>query len=137
MKTRVFVLAALAASSVSGIAMAAGTASIETSPQPAGDEITVDSVTSNGPGFVVIHASDAEGKPIAPQSIGHQQVEDGQQQDVEVSLDEETQSGDKVFVMLHEDTGEEGEYEFGPGSTDVDPPMTADGKPVVVPMDIE
>ncbi|WP_422723631.1 DUF7282 domain-containing protein [Modicisalibacter zincidurans] len=31
-------------------------------------------------------------------------MEEGQQQDVTITLDKEVQSGDKVFVMLHEDT---------------------------------
>ncbi|EDZ66201.1 hypothetical protein NOC27_2881 [Nitrosococcus oceani AFC27] len=127
----------LAMTGVAGFVIAAEKAAIEVSPQPAGSEITVDSVTVPDDGFVVIHASDEHGNIIAPQSIGYSAVKSGTQEDVSVSLDEEVASGDKVFVMLHEDTGEKGTYEFGVDRTDVDVPVIQDGKPVIAPMDIE
>lgn len=130
---------AVALSAMAGFALAADmdAPSVETSPQPAGSTISIDSVTIPDGGFVVIHASDEDGKPIAPESIGHAAVDPGTHEDVSVDLDEEVASGDKVFVMLHDDTGEEGTYEFGPDSTDVDTPTMNDGQPVVVPMEIK
>jgi hypothetical protein len=125
-----------------GLAGTAGTAmamddkgpSIKADSQSPGEEVTVN-VMADQKGFVVIHDSNDEGKPIAPASIGHAAI-DGQDE-VTVEVDRMLESGDKVFVMLHKDTGEEGKYEFGEGSTDVDPPMMAHGKPVVVPVDVK
>jgi uncharacterized protein (DUF1684 family) len=130
---------AVVLSAMASLALAADAdkPSIETSPQPAGTTISIDSVNIPDGGFVVIHASDEEGDPIAPESIGHVAVEPGTHENVSVELDEEVASGDKVFVMLHEDTGEEGTYEFGADNTDVDLPTVYDGKAVVVPMEIE
>lgn len=111
--------------------------SVETSPQPAGTTLSVDRVTIPDGGFVVIHASDKDGNPIAPESIGHAAIEPGTHEDVSVELDEAVESGDKVYVMLHEDSGEAGTYEFGPESSDVDLPTTYDGKAIIVPMEIK
>ncbi|GAB2716294.1 DUF7282 domain-containing protein [Halomonas garicola] len=125
---------ALGLAGTAGTAMAADGPSLKADPQSPGNEVTV-SVTADEKGFVVIHDSNEEGKPVAPASIGHAAI-DGQDE-VTVEVDRELESGDKVFAMLHEDTGEEGKYEFGEGSTDVDPPMMADGEPVVIPVDVE
>lgn len=132
---------AIALSAMASLALAADTdadkPSVETSPQPAGSTLTIDSVTMPDGGFVVIHASDDEGNPIAPASIGHVAVEPGTHEDVSVELDEAVESGGMVFVMLHDDTGEEGTYEFGADNTDVDPPTMYDGAAIVVPMEIQ
>ncbi|WNK21265.1 hypothetical protein P1P91_06215 [Halomonas piscis] len=125
---------ALGLAGTAGTAMAADGPSLEADAQSPGKEVTV-SVTADEKGFVVIHDSNEEGKPVAPASIGHAAI-DGQDE-VTVEVDRELESGDKVFAMLHKDTGEEGKYEFGEGSTDVDPPMMADGEPVVIPVDVE
>lgn len=136
MKLSLLPLAAVL-STMAGFALAADAPSIETSTQPGGSTISIDSVTIPDGGFVVIHASDEDGKPVAPASIGHTALDPGSHEDVSVELDEAVESGGKVFVMLHDDTGEEGTYEFGPDSTDVDPPTMHDGDAVVVPMEIE
>jgi hypothetical protein len=84
--------------------------------------VTVASVTSDGPGWIVIHVDDA-GAPGA--AIGYVQVSDGENTDVSVTLDEEPAAGDVLWAMLHVDGGVEGTYE-GEGDPD-GPAMDADG----------
>lgn len=85
--------------------------------------VTVDSVVSVGPGWIVIHVEedDAPG-PV----IGYEAVEDGENTDVVVEIDVEMAT-ETLFAMLHEDTGEIGVYEF----PDADPPVTVDGEVVM------
>ncbi|QEA40618.1 hypothetical protein FGL86_17055 [Pistricoccus aurantiacus] len=133
MKTKSYSLALLAALTLA----ATGTAiadennapSMEIPLQHPGGDITIDKVVSNVDGFVVAHEADDEGNPIAPKSIGHTQIKKGSQERVGIVLDRDLDSGEKIFVMLHEDTGEIGKYEFGPDNTDVDKPVMVDGKP--------
>ncbi len=136
MKHRLLSTLLILASGVAGSAFAAQS-NIETSPQSPGDSVTVASVTAATDGFVVIHAGNADGKPVVPASIGHAAITAGTQKNVSVPLDRATTSGEKLYIMLHKDTGTQGEYEFGPGSVDVDTPMVSDGKPVVVPVMVE
>lgn len=97
--------------------------------QPKAKTITVSKVTLPRDGFVVIHAV-RDGKPVAPGSVGHKAVAAGTHENLEVELDSKPDADGEYIAMLHEDTGTEGEYEFGPGSTDVDKPIMKDGKPV-------
>jgi putative membrane protein len=100
-----------------------------------GNAVVVGQVTMPENGFVVIH-SVKDGKPMAPQSIGHTAVKAGENTDVRVELEYTPQPGEDFIAMLHRDTGQMGTYEFGPGSTDVDPPVMKDGKPVVDPFNV-
>ena len=52
---------------------------------------------------------------------------------VPVSLD--APATQTVHVMLHDDTGEIGRFEFG-GSENLDPPHVRNGRPVVVSLDL-
>ncbi|MDT0499983.1 MULTISPECIES: hypothetical protein [unclassified Halomonas] len=114
-----------------GSAVAAEAPRLEVSAQAPGSRVTVEAVSLAEDGFVVVHASDAEGKIVAPASIGHVAVAGGEHTAVEVPLEREVAAGERLYVMLHRDTGTPGEYAFGPGSVDVDPPLVVDGKPVV------
>ena len=100
-----------------------------------GNTVLVSQVMMPEDGFVVIH-SVQDGKPMAPQSIGHTAVKAGENNDVRVELDYAPQAGEDFVVMLHKDTGQMGTYEFGPGSTEVDQPVMSDGKAVVDPFKI-
>jgi hypothetical protein len=71
--------------------------------------VFVPSVLSQGPGFIVIH-SDNNGQPGPV--LGFAPVVDGVNTDIAVTLDQGV-PGPVVWPMLHEDTGTEGEYEFG------------------------
>ncbi|HDZ38636.1 MAG TPA: hypothetical protein ENH62_10175 [Marinobacter sp.] len=104
---------------------------LDVSAQKAGNEVTISSVKANASGFVVIHDSNTEGKPVVPSSIGHTMINAGHNSDVKVTLDHTVKVGEKLFVMLHEDTGKKGIYEFGPGSVNVDKPVVDEGHVVV------
>lgn len=71
--------------------------------------VVIQSALSQGPGFIVIH-SDNNGQPGPV--LGYAPLTDGVNTDVTVTLDQGT-PGAVVWPMLHEDTGTEGEYEFG------------------------
>ncbi|MBI5671207.1 MAG: hypothetical protein HZC41_24690 [Chloroflexi bacterium] len=72
--------------------------------------VFVESVLSSGPGFIVIH-SDNNGQPGPV--LGFAPVTDGTNTDITVTLDQGVALTPVVWPMLHEDTGAEGEYEFG------------------------
>jgi len=94
--------------------------------------VRIDSVTSDGPGFVVIHIDNGEGAPGPV--IGTLPVRDGTSNDLSMSIDTSAATP-TLFAMLHVDTGEVGEYEFG--SVDgADLPAMADGEVVVQPMNV-
>jgi plastocyanin len=86
------------------------------------DSVTVASVVSAGPGWMVIHA-DANGKPGPV--IGYTAVKDGENEDVVVKIDT-SKATDTLYAMLHVDAGTVGTYEF-PGA---DVPAMVDGQMV-------
>lgn len=96
-----------------------------------GSTIVVESVTAPADGFLVVHAVQ-DGKPVTPGSHGYAAVKAGENKDVRIELDAAPMAGAEYVVMLHEDTGEKGKYEFAEGMTDVDKPVTQDGKPVMM-----
>ncbi|XKE44404.1 hypothetical protein LG302_13640 [Halomonas organivorans] len=120
-----------------GLAGTAAAQNLEVSAQSVGNTATVDAVDVDEAAFVVVHESDAQGNIVAPASIGHAAVAAGGETDIRIPLEREVTAGERLFVMLHRDTGEPGVYEFGPGSVDVDPPMIREGKPVVRPVPVQ
>ena len=89
----------------------------------------------DGPAFVVLHQAAEGGGPVVPQSIGHAFVDAGQTR-VSVPVGAQVSEGDTLYAMLHSDTGRGEIYEFGPGSTETDPPILRDGEPVVIPVEV-
>lgn len=88
--------------------------SVEVADQDAGKGVvTVGDVTSIGPGWMVIHATTAEGKPGA--ILGKTHVEDGHTADVAVSIDL-SNATPQLFAMLHVDAGTIGTFEFPDGA---------------------
>ncbi len=94
--------------------------------------LMVDSVLSDGPGFVVVHAAGEEGGP-GPVA-GFAPVNDGLNRDVVVELDAEMLTP-VMFPMLHVDTGEEGTYEFGEVEG-ADGPVVVNEQVVVFPLNV-
>ena len=90
--------------------------------------VTIASVTSDGPGWIVIHA-DSDGSPGPV--IGHEAVADGENTPVVVTIDPEELTP-TLWAMLHVDAGEEGIYEF-PGD---DVPARVDGTIVMSSFDV-
>jgi hypothetical protein len=104
---------------------------IVVSDQANGQVVTITTVDAVEAGFIVIHETAATGMPIAPESIGHTAVGAGRNSGVAVTLTKAVAPGSTLIAMLHHDTGEIGIYEFGPGSTEQDKPVVADGGAVV------
>jgi plastocyanin len=103
------------------------TPSVTVTDQPLEDSsVTVDTVVSDGSGWMVIHA-EAEGGGPGP-VIGHSAVSDGTNQDVIVNI-EVISATRTLYAMLHVDEGTVGEYEF-PGP---DVPAQVGGEVVVEP----
>ena len=92
-------------------------------------EVVIDSVTTNGPSFVVIHESDGMGS--FGDVIGNAAVSTGTSSVVTVTLDRSVVQGETLYAMLHTDDGVIGTYEFD-GMNGLDAPITLDGQ-VVTP----
>lgn len=85
--------------------------------------VTVDAVVAAEPGWLVIHA-DEDGTPGPV--IGHGQIAPVEHQSVVVEIEAEAAT-ERLYAMLHVDSGEVGVYEF-PGT---DPPVESQGGIVV------
>ncbi len=94
------------------------------------DSVMVESVLSEGPGFVVIHINN-EGAP-GPVA-GFVAVPDGLSTDIAVPLSGDNAPTAVLFPMLHVDTGVVGEYEFGTVEG-ADGPVAVDGNVVTFPI---
>jgi len=103
--------------------------SMRANSQPVTDKIIIEGVSSDGPGFVVIHANN-EGAP--GEVIGFAPVVASTNVNVEVMVDAEKLTP-IVFPMLHSDTGVVGTYEFGEVEGE-DLPQMSDGKPLFFPI---
>jgi hypothetical protein len=86
--------------------------------------VTIDSVTAEVDGWMVIHADDDGPGPV----IGHAPISAGENSDVVVEIDA-SQVTEALYAMLHVDAGVAGEYEF-PGD---DGPARDAGGNVVTP----
>lgn len=97
---------------------------------PSDNSVNVGTVNTPEDGFIVIHASDAQGAPGTV--IGQTAVSAGSNSNVVVELSSDAMNavdnGDKLWAMLHYDRGTEGEYEF-PGP---DVPAMFDGNIVMM-----
>jgi predicted lipoprotein with Yx(FWY)xxD motif len=94
-----------------------------------GNSVTVDTVISDTPGWLVIHAQ--AGDQPGP-VLGQAAVEAGESEGVVVTIDP-TEATGTLYAMLHVDAGTIGSYEF-PGE-DV-PAIGADGKIVTFSFDL-
>ncbi len=126
---RMKTIAAAIAASVLTSAAYAQEAMIDVSGTMAGGQtITVPSVMTSADGFLVVHAMQ-DGKMGG--HIGHAMVKVGENTNVEINLDTPVMAGQTYTLMLHQDTGEMGKYEFGmEGMTDVDMPVMQGDQPV-------
>ena len=99
--------------------------------------ITIENVNLDMDGWVVVHASNAAGDgPMVPDIISEPvYLEDNDNDDVVITFTEAPEVGDTVWVMLHNDTGVDGVYEFD-GVNGLDLPITDDGNVVVTSITI-
>ena len=111
---------------------------IEEEPQPnvqvkdqtlSDSTVTVNRVVAREDGWIVIHRDD-NGTP--GEVIGYEAVETGINSSIGVELDN-TNITERLYAMLHFDTGQEGTYGF----PEEDPPVETDGEIVVTSFRIE
>ena len=86
-----------------------------------GADVTFPSVLIDMDGFVVLHEVE-NGEIVLPDAIGHAAVSAGTTENVTLTADMPLEEGREYHAMIHYDTNDNGEYEFGEGSTDVDTP---------------
>jgi len=94
-----------------------------------GNVVTIDSATIDAPGWLVIHADNGEGSFGAV--LGQAQIGTGTTNNITITLAEDGMT-DTLYPMLHYDTGEAGEYEFGMVEG-ADGPVTVNGNVVFAP----
>lgn len=93
-----------------------------------GNELTIDSLYLDKPGYLVIHKN-IEGKPGPV--IGKSDLISGEKINFKIIIDA-SQAGTKVFPMLHYDDDSDGIYGF----PDEDKPVTLEGNVLVKPIEI-
>ena len=103
---------------------------------PDGRTVNIAEVEIPHNGFLVIHAT-KNGKLVAPQHVGYTRVTAGFHQNVKVTLDQTPKPGTTYIAMLHNDSGQKGKFEYGPGDTNVDKPLMLNGKVVTKAFKIE
>ena len=112
------------------------TASFTVNDQPVTDnQINVGTITMGQDGWVVVHA-DNNGAPQVPEIISEPvYLEAGDNEDVSVTFEDsaDLSVGNTVWVMLHNDTGIKGEYEFD-GMNGLDMPIVVDDNVLVTPI---
>ena len=100
--------------------------------------VMVEMIDIPADGWIVIHADNGSNGPVVPAIISEPTfVSAGANQNIALSFssDATLSDGDQVWVMLHEDTGMEMQYEFD-GNNNLDPPFIASGAPVMTPITI-
>ncbi|MEX2501316.1 MAG: hypothetical protein WD336_02980 [Trueperaceae bacterium] len=104
-----------------------------------GTTITLDRVLLEEDGFVVVHATDADGGLVLTPPLGLTYLMAGEHMNVTVDLDPDQlaeygyHEGGSIVPMLHVDANNNRTYEFPDGP---DVPVTEGGAPVVVSVDL-
>ena len=80
--------------------------------QPTAGQIVVKEIATARDGWVSIHKSNEDGGITLPESIGEARVDSGESKNVVVDLWEAPYLEEKLWVLLHIDSGERGTYEF-------------------------
>jgi len=95
-----------------------------------GGVLVLDEVKVSSDAWIVVHPAAPGGGPDASRIVGRSFVMHGETMRVPVALDEPVASGDTLYAMLHDDTGEIGQFEFA-GAGTLDQPLVQSGQPVV------
>ena len=91
--------------------------------------VTFPRIATRQDGYIVLHAVNDDA-PVVPESLGHAMVMAGENENVTVTIPEALAAGTELVAMLHVESNGNGVYDFGPGMTDVDTPVMANGAPV-------
>lgn len=113
----------------------AATPSVVANMQPVDNNmLTIAEANTESIGFVVLHRDNGDNAPVVPASIGHGQVYLGQNNDLQITLDDgvSLESGAKVWAMLHIDNGTIGSYDFDGSAGSDDPPAFDDQDNIVM-----
>jgi len=100
---------------------------LEVSNQKTAGQIKVSKVATARDGWVSVHESREDGTILLPDSIGEARVDSGDSENIIVDLWDAPAVGDKLWVLLHVDSGERGLYEF----PEQDPPVKRNGETMV------
>jgi len=84
--------------------------------QPNSQSIIIDYVYLKENGYVVVYQSDAHGKPTGI-PIGNVSLEAGDHRDINVALNEQPKSGEKLWVSLYKNA--DGKPSFDPGEVNI------------------
>lgn len=76
-----------------------------------GSTFTFSEVQIDGNGWLVMHPF-AEGRPVGAIYVGSTYIEDGENRNVEITVDSEPSAGTMFLVMLHSDVNENQEFDF-------------------------
>lgn len=96
-----------------------------------GNQVTISGVESPENGWIVIHRSNASNSgPQVPEIIGKAIVDPGSNSNVVIQLEEGVANDETLWAMLHQDTGNIGEYEFD-GQNGLDEPVVFDNEIVM------
>jgi len=76
-----------------------------------GAQFTFSEVQIDGNGWLVMHPFE-DGKPNGDIYVGATYLTDGDNRNVEITVDPEPATGDMFFVMLHRDVNENQEFDF-------------------------
>lgn len=95
-----------------------------------GDVVMLEKVAVPSDAWVVVHPEAASGGADASRIVGRSFVMHGETERVPVALDASAPPGATLYVMLHDDTGEVGRFEFGGPGTE-DQPLKRGGTPAV------
>jgi hypothetical protein len=77
-------------------------------------------------GWLVMHPFE-DGAPVPTVYVGAAPLSAGDHENVEITIDETTESGVMFVVMLHYDMNEDGVFDFNDGVTVPDAPVFEDG----------
>ena len=99
-------------------------------PPLVGSVVIVDEVRVRSDAWVVLHPAAADGGPDVSTQVGVSFVMHGVTERVPVELDEDIVDGTTLYAMLHEDTGDNGRFEYA-GDGTPDQPLMEGQSPVV------
>lgn len=94
------------------------------------ETITIPSVTMPQPGFVAVRPM-LNNRPAGPGTIGYAEVPAGRSENIQVELNYAPVAGESYAVMLQANTDNDGQFEYEHGRTNVDVPLTRQGRPVM------
>ncbi|RJS94311.1 hypothetical protein [Salinisphaera sp. Q1T1-3] len=82
-------------------------------------------------GWVVLHPGNGHGQMDPTRTIGQKHLSSGMHENTTVHLNAPVAVGDRIYAMLHQDTGQAGTYEYHDSRGDADQPLMYQGHHVM------